>query len=96
MSEAEATTVAEKKTRHRYNISPETFALAWSQSANVDEVVKRLSDISGQPVPRENILSRAAFYRRNDVPLKKMPRRGKVLDVAGLQTIVSSAAAPAA
>lgn len=51
--------------------TPEEFIEAWQQSSSVKEVAKRLN------MPPKTVSSRASYYRKKKVPLKKMRSSGR-------------------
>lgn len=82
MSEEIEVQVAEKKTRKRYGVDPEKFVRAWQASETAQEVADRLG------MPKSNVLSRAANYRKKGVVLKEMKRSNvRQIDVEQLNGV---------
>ncbi len=49
-------------------IDPERFIKTWQESANLDEVVRKLN------VEKEKITQKASYFRGHNIPLKRMPK----------------------
>ena len=85
--------MADARKKPDYGIDPRSFVQAWEESGSVDEVYRRLAEVSRakgllvMPVPV--IVARASGYRSAGVDLKRMPRPGRALDVAGLNQLVA-------
>lgn len=86
-------TVPESKPRKKYvrhPATPEEFAVTWTKAKSIEEVSQLLN------MPLDVVSTRASFYRRRGVKLKKMPRRyGKQLAVKRLNVLVIQAEAEA-
>jgi hypothetical protein len=67
-----------KSERRAYDVTPTRFIEAWESSETVSEVSTKL----GMPGPI--VHSRAAYYRKQGVKLKKFQSRSKKLDVDSL------------
>lgn len=72
--------------RTEYNVTSEQFIAAWQQAASVQEVCARLN------MPYGIVLARACNYRGLGVPLKKMPRKRRGLDVEAMRRLAESLA----
>jgi hypothetical protein len=81
--------------RKNYNVDAKDFVRIWNSSANSDEATRRVSELAGQDVPREIVVSRAAHHRKQGVRLKMMPRQHrKRVDVEALNQIADAALTP--
>jgi hypothetical protein len=67
----EKTNGATRSTRRakRVEIAPETFIMAWQAAESSDELMQRFG------LTRHGLYSRAVYYRRKGVQLKRFPRR---------------------
>lgn len=75
----------QKRNRNSYRVSPADFVKVWQESGSAQEVADKLG------VPKHIVLARSAQYRKNNIPLKKMPRiNPRKLDVDALTRIINS------
>jgi len=70
--------------RQQYKVSPEAFVRAWQSSETAGEVASKVR------MPRARVFSRAAWYRRKGVRLKKLRRSSRKLNVAYLNAIIAA------
>jgi len=75
----------------RTPVSSRDFAVCWAQSQTVDEVVRRLNEVSGRPISRKTVLKRAYYLRRMGVSVNKIiPSldNDADIDVEGLNRVI--------
>jgi hypothetical protein len=70
------------KAVNKEKVTAEQFVLAWQSAASFNEVLQKLD------LPEKTIRSRAAYYRRKGVKLKKWRLGRKRLDVAALNKLI--------
>jgi hypothetical protein len=74
-----------RRAHKRYGVSPEKFVQEWQKSSSLEDAAARLG------MPKANVSSRAASYRKMGAQLKKFAtRRSPTIDVALLNDIISS------
>lgn len=61
-----------ERTQGRYDVSPFEFVQAWQESEDINEVIAKLG------MDKYSALSRAAYYKRKGIPLKKLRRAQSV------------------
>lgn len=72
-----------------YNISQVQFCETWQKSESAEECARKLG------MPKPIVIARAAAYRGQGVPLKKMQRRPRnILDVEALTRFLEELDAP--
>ena len=72
------------KVRHKYNVKPYDFVVAWNSSKTTAEVSAKLN------MPKNIVLARAANYRKVGVNLKTLERsRSNRINVEELNKIIN-------
>ncbi len=54
-------------------LSAEAFSRVWNAAGTLDEVVARVRELVGGPLPRWTVLARAAAIRKAGAELKRFP-----------------------